>query len=49
MNDLPTNILDVHGGLQRWKQRQRLPARIVTGGASDSIESCALRSACNPG
>jgi len=32
MNELHANILDAHGGLDRWNEYQRVEATIVSGG-----------------
>jgi hypothetical protein len=32
MNELLANILDAHGGLDRWNEYQRVEATIVSGG-----------------
>jgi len=32
MNQLLANVLDAHGGLNRWNNYQKVEAAIVTGG-----------------
>ena len=38
MNDLLAKVLEAHGGLERWKRRQKVEADIVSGGGLFAIK-----------
>jgi hypothetical protein len=40
MSELLAEILDAHGGLDRWNEYQEIEATIVSGGASFHSRGC---------
>ena len=53
MNELLTNVLQAHGGLDRWNQFSTVRAQIVTGGGlwalKGLVQDSAPRQRCGAG